>query len=54
MPFGGLLTGLKHPVGGYLMLKGYLSKVPIDEDVGKFVSRFQKKMFFRKLREVLL
>ena len=48
-----VLTGLGHPVGGYLMLKGYLSKVSLYEDIRQFVPFFQKKMFFKRLREVL-
>jgi len=48
-----VLTGLRHPVGGYLMLKGYLSRVSLYDDIREFVNDFQKKMFFRRLREVL-
>lgn len=48
-----VLTGLKHPVGGYMMLKGYLSKVSLYEDIRQFVPFFQKKMFFKRLKEVL-
>lgn len=48
-----VLTGLRHPVGGYLMLKGYLSEVSWYDDIREFVHDFQKKMFFRRLREVL-
>jgi len=48
-----VLTGLGHPVGGYLMLKGYLSKVQPYEDIKEFVNDLQKKMFFKRLRDVL-
>lgn len=48
-----VLTGLRHPVGGYMMLKGYLSRVSLYEDIKDFVHDFQKKMFFKRLREVL-
>lgn len=48
-----VLIGLRYPVGGYLMLKGYLSEVSLYEDVAEFVNDFQKKTFFRRLREVL-
>ena len=47
------LTGLRHPIGGYLMLRGYLSKVQPYADIKEFVNDFQKKMFFKRLREVL-
>ncbi|RLI40466.1 hypothetical protein DRO59_09225 [Candidatus Bathyarchaeota archaeon] len=47
------LTGLRHPVEGYLMLRGYLSKVQPYADIKEFVNDFQKKMFFKRLREVL-
>ncbi len=48
-----VLTGLRHPVAGYLMLKGYLSKVSLYDDIREFVHDFQKKTFFKRLREVL-
>ena len=48
-----VLTGLRHPVGGYLMLKGYLSKVSLYDDIKKFVNAFQKRVFFERLSEVL-
>jgi len=47
------LLGLRHPVLGYFMLKGYLSKAPLYEDVKDFVHDFQKRVFIRRLREVL-
>lgn len=48
-----VLTELRHPVGGHMMLKGYLSKVQPYEDIKEFVHDFQKEMFFKRLREVL-
>jgi len=48
-----VLTGLRHPVGSYLMLRGYLSKVQPYDDIREFVNDFQKKMFFKRLKEVL-
>jgi len=48
-----VLTGLRNPVGGYLMLKGYLSKISLYGDIEGFVPCFQKKMFFERLRELL-
>jgi len=35
------------------MLRGYLSKVQPYADIKEFVNGFQKKMFFKRLREVL-
>lgn len=49
-----VLNGLKHPVGGYWMSRGYFSKVPVYEDIKEFVPSFQKKMFFKRAKEVLL
>ena len=49
-----VLTGLRHPVGGYLMLKGYLSMVPMYKDIKEFVLNFQKRIFLKKMKEVLL
>lgn len=49
-----VLTGLRNPVGGYWMLRGYLSKVCLYEDIRRFVPNFQKKIFSARLKEVLL
>jgi len=47
------LLGLRHPVLGYFMLKGYLSKAPLYEDIKDFMHDFQKKVFIRRMKEVL-
>lgn len=48
-----VLTSFRYPVGGYMMLRGYLSRVSQYEDISGFVLEHQKKMFFKRLREVL-
>jgi len=48
-----VLTRSRHPVGGYMMLKGYLSKVQPYDDIKEFVHDFQKKMFMKRIKEVL-
>ena len=48
-----LLTGLKNPIGGYWMWRGYLSKVSLYEDIKRFTPNLQKKIFFERLKEAL-
>lgn len=49
-----VLNGVRHPVGGYWMLRGYLSKVPLYKDLEEFVPSFQREIFLERMREVLL
>jgi len=48
-----VLTSFRYPAEGYMMLKGYLTTVSQYEDIKNFVARLQKKMFLKRLREVL-
>ena len=49
-----VLVGLRHPVGGFALLRGYLSKVPERyPDLKNFVPSFQRRVFIKKIMEVL-
>lgn len=47
------LVALKSPTNGFALLNGYFSDVEKYEDIEDFVSVFQKKQFWKRLREVL-
>lgn len=47
------LTGLRHPLGGYYLLKGYFSDISLYDDIKEFVRCFQRKIIFRRIKEVL-
>ena len=47
------LIGLKHPLGGFNMLKGYSSNISFYDDVKEFVPSFQKKIISRRINKVL-
>jgi glycosyltransferase involved in cell wall biosynthesis len=47
------LFSLKSPRNGFALLRGYFSKVDKYDDIGEFVSAFQKKMFWSRVKEVL-
>lgn len=47
------LISLNSPRNGFAMLKGYFSEVEKYKDVENFVSTFQKKQFWRRVKEVL-
>jgi glycosyltransferase involved in cell wall biosynthesis len=46
--------GLRHPLRGFWLLKGYFSKTPAYEDVSVFVPDYQKKMVKEMLRRAIL
>ena len=48
-----VLIGLRHPLGGFNLLKGYYSDVPLYEDINEFVPSFHRKIFSRRIKEVL-
>lgn len=49
-----VLASAKRPANGLAMLEGYLSDVPTRyEDIKEFVHEFQKRMFVRRLHEIL-
>jgi len=48
-----MVIGLKHPLNGFALLKGYLSRVSSYSDLRDFVPRFQKKMLIRRIVEIL-
>ena len=48
-----VLTSFRYPAEGYMMLRGYLTTVSQYEDIKNFVPKLQKKMFLKRLREVL-
>jgi glycosyltransferase involved in cell wall biosynthesis len=48
-----ILIGIRHPLGGYNLLKGYFSDVPLYEDIKKFVPRMNKKIITRRIKDVL-
>jgi glycosyltransferase involved in cell wall biosynthesis len=49
-----ILVGLRRPLNGFAHLKGYMSNVSEQyEDLKEFVPSFQKKMFLKRLKEVL-
>lgn len=49
-----VLTGLKNPLSGFALLRGYVSEVPMKYyDIAKFVPSFQKRLFMTRIREVL-
>jgi len=47
------LIGLRHPLNGFALLKGYLSEVSEQyNDLKEFVPSFQKRMLITRMREV--
>lgn len=49
-----VLASFRHPMNGFVLLKGYLSKVSQRyDDIKDFVLKFQKKMFMKRIKEVL-
>ncbi len=48
-----VLAGLKLPLNGFALLKGYMSNVFEQyEDIKEFVPSFQKRMFMKRMKEV--
>lgn len=48
------VIGVRNPLNGSALLAGYLSHVPQQyDDIKHFVPRFQKRIFVKRLREVL-
>ena len=48
------VVGVRNPLNGFSLLVGYLSHVPQQyDDIKHFVPRFQKRIFIKRLREVL-
>lgn len=48
-----LLVSLRSPKNGYELLRGYFSDVEKYRNIEDFVSAFQKRQFWRRVREVL-
>jgi len=49
-----VLASFGHPMNGFVLLKGYLAKVSqLYDDIKDFVLKFQKKMFMKRIKEVL-
>jgi glycosyltransferase involved in cell wall biosynthesis len=49
-----VLTGLRHPLNGFALLRGYLSEVPMKyDDLREFVPSFQKRLFITRIQEVI-
>jgi glycosyltransferase involved in cell wall biosynthesis len=49
-----LLVGLRHPMGSFALLRGYLSKVSEQyADLKNFVPSFQRRVLIKKIMEVL-
>ena len=49
-----VLASFRHPMNGFVLLKGYLSKVSQRyDDIKDFVLKFQKKMFMKRIKEIL-
>jgi len=48
-----VLVGLRHPIGGFALLRGYLSKVSEQyANLKNFVPSFQRRIAIKKIREV--
>jgi glycosyltransferase involved in cell wall biosynthesis len=47
------LEGAANPLNTLAMLKGYVSSVPIYEDLKVFVPKFQERLAVRRLRQIL-
>jgi len=48
-----VLAGLRHPLNGFALLKGYMSKVSGQyEDLKDFVPNFQRRILIKRIREV--
>jgi len=45
--------GLRHPVDGYEMLRGYMSEVSKYEDIEGFVPKFQMSIFRSRMKEIV-
>ena len=48
------MMGLKQPVGGYNLLKGYFTSVTQYEDLGDFVPFYQKKTIMKRIINMLI
>jgi len=49
-----VLVGLRHPMGGFALLRGYLPKVSEQyADLKNFVPSFQRRVLIKKIMEVL-
>lgn len=49
-----MLLWLRHPLGGYNLLKGYYSDVSLYDDVKEFIPNYQRKIILRRIKNVLL
>lgn len=48
------LTGLKNPLNGFALFRGYVSEVPGRyDDIREFVPSFQKRLFITRIQEVI-
>lgn len=48
-----IIVGIRSPLSGFALMKGYLSNVEQYEDIKDFIPEFQKKIFIRRVRETL-
>ncbi|MEM4489166.1 MAG: glycosyltransferase family A protein [Desulfurococcaceae archaeon] len=48
-----LLVGIKSPSSGLALIKGYLSRVDLYEDIKDFTPRFQKQTLIRRVKNLL-
>ncbi len=49
-----LMMGLKQPVGGYYLLKGYFTSVTQYEDLRDFVPHYQKRTIIKRIMNILI
>jgi len=47
------LIGLKHPLGGLWLLKGFFTSTPAYPDLGDFATRYQKKKVYEIFRRFI-